>query len=116
MRDESFYAVQDKRMIFIWWASWKLFQKEKNINLIFACISSFYKCHSSFTPQLVDRVFDESLNFRKIPPLVHSKPPEGNGRPNDARPQITDTLDPPKITRRRTWSRDEVSTQLDSLY
>ncbi|XP_033916542.1 centrosomal protein of 170 kDa [Melopsittacus undulatus] len=58
--------------------------------------------------ELVDRVFDESLNFRKIPPLVHSKPPEGNGRPNDARPQITDTLDPPKITRRRTWSRDEV--------
>ncbi|KAM9561919.1 centrosomal protein of 170 kDa isoform 4-T4 [Guaruba guarouba] len=58
--------------------------------------------------KLVDRVFDESLNFRKIPPLVHSKPPEGNGRPNDARPQLTDTLDPPKITRRRTWSRDEV--------
>ncbi|KAM9017868.1 centrosomal protein of 170 kDa isoform 5-T5 [Ara ararauna] len=58
--------------------------------------------------ELVDRVFDESLNFRKIPPLVHSKPPEGNGRPNDARPQLTDTLDPPKITRRRTWSRDEV--------
>ncbi|XP_030355277.1 centrosomal protein of 170 kDa isoform X4 [Strigops habroptila] len=58
--------------------------------------------------KLVDRVFDESLNFRKIPPLVHSKPPEGNGRPNDAGPQLTGTLDPPKITRRRTWSRDEV--------
>ncbi|XP_010012515.1 PREDICTED: centrosomal protein of 170 kDa isoform X1 [Nestor notabilis] len=58
--------------------------------------------------ELVDRVFDESLNFRKIPPLVHSKPPEGNGRPNDAGPQLTGTLDPPKITRRRTWSRDEV--------
>ncbi|XP_074945480.1 centrosomal protein of 170 kDa isoform X2 [Phalacrocorax aristotelis] len=58
--------------------------------------------------ELVDRVFDESLNFRKIPPLVHAKPPEGNGRPNDARPQITDALDPPTITRRRTWSRDEV--------
>ncbi|NWU60681.1 CE170 protein, partial [Pterocles burchelli] len=58
--------------------------------------------------KLVDRVFDESLNFRKIPPLVHSKPPEGNGRPNDARPQLTDALDPPTITRRRTWSRDEV--------
>ncbi|NXV75517.1 CE170 protein, partial [Atlantisia rogersi] len=58
--------------------------------------------------KLVDRVFDESLNFRKIPPLVHAKPPEGNGRPNDARPQITDALDPPTITRRRTWSRDEV--------
>ncbi|NXO56945.1 CE170 protein, partial [Aramus guarauna] len=58
--------------------------------------------------KLVDRVFDESLNFRKIPPLVHAKPPEGNGRPSDARPQITDALDPPTITRRRTWSRDEV--------
>ncbi|KFU94891.1 Centrosomal protein of 170 kDa [Chaetura pelagica] len=58
--------------------------------------------------KLVDRVFDESLNFRKIPPLVHSKPPEGNGRPNGARPQLTEALDPPTITRRRTWSRDEV--------
>ncbi|NXH72459.1 CE170 protein, partial [Hydrobates tethys] len=58
--------------------------------------------------KLVDRVFDESLNFRKIPPLVHAKPPEGNCRPNDARPQLTDALDPPTITRRRTWSRDEV--------
>nr|XP_009926646.1 PREDICTED: centrosomal protein of 170 kDa isoform X3 [Haliaeetus albicilla] len=58
--------------------------------------------------ELVDRVFDESLNFRKIPPLVHAKLPEGNGRPNDARPQLTDALDPPTITRRRTWSRDEV--------
>ncbi|XP_010002893.1 PREDICTED: centrosomal protein of 170 kDa isoform X3 [Chaetura pelagica] len=58
--------------------------------------------------ELVDRVFDESLNFRKIPPLVHSKPPEGNGRPNGARPQLTEALDPPTITRRRTWSRDEV--------
>ncbi|NXF77390.1 CE170 protein, partial [Sclerurus mexicanus] len=58
--------------------------------------------------KLVDRVFDESLNFRKIPPIVHSKPPEGNGRASDARPQLTDALDPPTITRRRTWSRDEV--------
>uniref|UniRef100_A0A8C6Z2V0 CEP170 C-terminal domain-containing protein n=1 Tax=Nothoprocta perdicaria TaxID=30464 RepID=A0A8C6Z2V0_NOTPE len=58
--------------------------------------------------KLVDRVFDESLNFRKIPPLVHAKPPEGNGRPADGRPQLTDALDPPTITRRRTWSRDEV--------
>ncbi|XP_066034613.1 centrosomal protein of 170 kDa isoform X5 [Chamaea fasciata] len=58
--------------------------------------------------KLVDRVFDESLNFRKIPPIVHAKPPEGNGRPSDARPQLTEALDPPTITRRRTWSRDEV--------
>lgn len=73
--------------------------------------SRYHKLHFSFTPQLVDRVFDESLNFRKIPPLVHAKPPEGNGRTNDPRPQLTDALDPPTITRRRTWSRDEVSTQ-----
>ncbi|NXO15976.1 CE170 protein, partial [Oriolus oriolus] len=58
--------------------------------------------------KLVDRVFDESLNFRKIPPVVHAKPSEGNGRPSDARPQLTEALDPPTITRRRTWSRDEV--------
>ncbi|NXH94436.1 CE170 protein, partial [Pachycephala philippinensis] len=58
--------------------------------------------------KLVDRVFDESLNFRKIPPIVHAKPPEGNGRPSDGRPQLTEALDPPTITRRRTWSRDEV--------
>ncbi|XP_031448529.1 centrosomal protein of 170 kDa isoform X12 [Phasianus colchicus] len=58
--------------------------------------------------ELVDRVFDESLNFRKIPPLVHAKPPEGNGQPNDGRPQLPDAMDPPTITRRRTWSRDEV--------
>ncbi|NXD36727.1 CE170 protein, partial [Copsychus sechellarum] len=58
--------------------------------------------------KLVDRVFDESLNFRKIPPIVHAKPPEGNGPPSDARPQLTEALDPPTITRRRTWSRDEV--------
>ncbi|XP_064132826.1 centrosomal protein of 170 kDa isoform X16 [Loxodonta africana] len=59
--------------------------------------------------ELVDRVFDESLNFRKIPPLVHSKPPEGNNcRSGDPRPQPTETPDQLTITRRRTWSRDEV--------
>nr|XP_012606613.1 centrosomal protein of 170 kDa isoform X9 [Microcebus murinus] len=59
--------------------------------------------------KLVDRVFDESLNFRKIPPLVHSKTPEGNnGRSGDTRPQPTEPPDHLTITRRRTWSRDEV--------
>ncbi|XP_048665184.1 centrosomal protein of 170 kDa isoform X9 [Marmota marmota marmota] len=59
--------------------------------------------------KLVDRVFDESLNFRKIPPLVHSKTPEGNnGRSGDPRPQTTEPPDHLTITRRRTWSRDEV--------
>ncbi|XP_045393173.1 centrosomal protein of 170 kDa isoform X4 [Lemur catta] len=59
--------------------------------------------------KLVDRVFDESLNFRKIPPLVHSKTPEGNnGRSGDTRPQPTEPPDNLTITRRRTWSRDEV--------
>ncbi|XP_045153805.1 centrosomal protein of 170 kDa isoform X7 [Echinops telfairi] len=59
--------------------------------------------------ELVDRVFDESLNFRKIPPLVHSKPPEGNnGRSGEPRPQPPETPDHFTITRRRTWSRDEV--------
>ncbi|XP_044530915.1 centrosomal protein of 170 kDa [Gracilinanus agilis] len=58
--------------------------------------------------ELVDRVFDESLNFRKIPPLVHSKPSEGNSRPNDSKTQQTETPEHLTITRRRTWSRDEV--------
>ncbi|XP_045652010.1 centrosomal protein of 170 kDa isoform X8 [Ursus americanus] len=59
--------------------------------------------------ELVDRVFDESLNFRKIPPLVHSKTPEGNNsRSGDARPQPAEPPDHLTITRRRTWSRDEV--------
>ncbi|XP_077757558.1 centrosomal protein of 170 kDa isoform X11 [Canis aureus] len=59
--------------------------------------------------KLVDRVFDESLNFRKIPPLVHSKTPEGNNcRSGDPRPQPTEPPDHLTITRRRTWSRDEV--------
>ncbi|XP_015446760.1 centrosomal protein of 170 kDa isoform X9 [Pteropus alecto] len=59
--------------------------------------------------KLVDRVFDESLNFRKIPPLVHSKTPEGNNcRSSDSRPQPSEPPDHLTITRRRTWSRDEV--------
>uniref|UniRef100_A0A670IBT6 Centrosomal protein 170 n=1 Tax=Podarcis muralis TaxID=64176 RepID=A0A670IBT6_PODMU len=58
--------------------------------------------------ELVDRVFDESLNFRKIPPVVNAKTPDGNTRPNDSKPQTTDLPEPPTITRRRTWSRDEV--------
>ncbi|KAM9706839.1 centrosomal protein of 170 kDa isoform 8-T9 [Dama dama] len=59
--------------------------------------------------KLVDRVFDESLNFRKIPPLVHSKTPEGNNcRSGDPRPQPAEPPDHLTITRRRTWSRDEV--------
>ncbi|XP_069340643.1 centrosomal protein of 170 kDa isoform X2 [Eulemur rufifrons] len=59
--------------------------------------------------ELVDRVFDESLNFRKIPPLVHSKTPEGNnGRSGDTRAQPAEPPDHLTITRRRTWSRDEV--------
>ncbi|XP_060048036.1 centrosomal protein of 170 kDa isoform X8 [Erinaceus europaeus] len=59
--------------------------------------------------ELVDRVFDESLNFRKIPPLVHPKTPEGNNcRSGDPRPQATEPPDQLTITRRRTWSRDEV--------
>ncbi|XP_066238068.1 centrosomal protein of 170 kDa isoform X8 [Saccopteryx leptura] len=59
--------------------------------------------------ELVDRVFDESLNFRKIPPLVNSKTPEGNNcRSSDSRPQPVEPPDHLTITRRRTWSRDEV--------
>ncbi|XP_037248903.1 centrosomal protein of 170 kDa isoform X3 [Falco rusticolus] len=80
----------------------------REINDVAGEIDSVTSSGTAPSTTLVDRVFDESLNFRKIPPLVHAKPPEGNGRPNDARPQLTDALDPPTITRRRTWSRDEV--------
>ncbi|XP_051676741.1 centrosomal protein of 170 kDa isoform X16 [Oryctolagus cuniculus] len=58
--------------------------------------------------ELVDRVFDESLNFRKIPPLVHSKTPEGNNGRSGDRSQPAEPPDHLTITRRRTWSRDEV--------
>ncbi|XP_067320798.1 centrosomal protein of 170 kDa isoform X11 [Anolis sagrei] len=58
--------------------------------------------------KLVDRVFDESLNFRKIPPVVNVKVPDGNSRPNESKPPTADIPEPPTITRRRTWSRDEV--------
>ncbi|XP_060099529.1 centrosomal protein of 170 kDa isoform X3 [Heteronotia binoei] len=58
--------------------------------------------------KLVDRVFDESLNFRKIPPVVNAKTADGNSRPSEPKPQPTDLPEPPTITRRRTWSRDEV--------
>ncbi|XP_078085659.1 centrosomal protein of 170 kDa isoform X4 [Mustelus asterias] len=62
-------------------------------------------------PKLVDRVFDESLNFRKIPPVPCIKPPSGNGRPNDSRSRILEVAD--QATKRKTWSRDEAV--LDSL-
>ncbi|XP_031448468.1 centrosomal protein of 170 kDa isoform X5 [Phasianus colchicus] len=80
----------------------------REINDVAGEIDSVTSSGTAPSTTLVDRVFDESLNFRKIPPLVHAKPPEGNGQPNDGRPQLPDAMDPPTITRRRTWSRDEV--------
>ncbi|XP_041108765.1 centrosomal protein of 170 kDa-like isoform X2 [Polyodon spathula] len=62
--------------------------------------------------KLVDRVFDESLNFRKIPPAMQSKAPEINGRAVELRPR-TEAPDPQAAIRRRTWNRDEAV--LDSL-
>uniref|UniRef100_A0A3Q0RQD5 Centrosomal protein 170Aa n=1 Tax=Amphilophus citrinellus TaxID=61819 RepID=A0A3Q0RQD5_AMPCI len=62
---------------------------------------------------LVDRVFDESLNFRKIPPVISTtKPPEINGKPVELRPRAPDSLEP-RALRRRTWNREEAV--LDSL-
>eukprot|EP00062_Callorhinchus_milii_P013266 gi/632961177/ref/XP_007896612.1/ PREDICTED: centrosomal protein of 170 kDa isoform X2 [Callorhinchus milii] len=58
-------------------------------------------------PKLVDRVFDESLNFRKIPPAT------GNGRPGDPRSRISESADQQAASKRKTWSRDEAV--LDSL-
>ncbi|XP_045069981.1 centrosomal protein of 170 kDa-like isoform X2 [Coregonus clupeaformis] len=61
--------------------------------------------------ELVDRVFDESLNFRKILPMVQNKASEINGHPVELRPRAPDSLD--SALRRRTWNRDEAV--LDSL-
>ncbi|CAM4727212.1 unnamed protein product [Leuciscus chuanchicus] len=63
--------------------------------------------------ELVERVFDESLNFRKIPPVVPTKASEINGKPVELRPRAPDSLDPQAALRRRTWNRDEAV--LDSL-
>lgn len=63
--------------------------------------------------ELVDRVFDESLNFRKIPPVISTnKAPEINGKAVELRPRAPDSLEP-RALRRRTWNREEAV--LDSL-
>ncbi|XP_060220736.1 centrosomal protein of 170 kDa isoform X10 [Meriones unguiculatus] len=81
----------------------------REINDVAGEIDSVTSSGTAPSTTLVDRVFDESLNFRKIPPLVHSKTPEGNnGRSGDSRPQPAEHPDHLTITRRRTWSRDEV--------
>ncbi|XP_035027912.1 centrosomal protein of 170 kDa isoform X2 [Hippoglossus stenolepis] len=63
--------------------------------------------------KLVDRVFDESLNFRKIPPVISTnKAPEINGKPVELRPHAPERVEP-RALRRRTWNREEAV--LDSL-
>ncbi|KAM9366057.1 centrosomal protein of 170 kDa [Pholidichthys leucotaenia] len=63
--------------------------------------------------ELVDRVFDESLNFRKIPPVISTpKAPEINGKPVEHRPRAPESAEP-RALRRRTWNREEAV--LDSL-
>ncbi|KAM8858671.1 centrosomal protein of 170 kDa isoform 3-T3 [Spinachia spinachia] len=63
--------------------------------------------------KLVDRVFDESLNFRKIPPVISTnKAPEINGKPVELRPRAPGGPEP-RALRRRTWNREEAV--LDSL-
>uniref|UniRef100_H3AWN4 Centrosomal protein 170 n=1 Tax=Latimeria chalumnae TaxID=7897 RepID=H3AWN4_LATCH len=57
--------------------------------------------------ELVDRVFDESLNFRKIPPSSHGREPDGNSKAPDARSWVPESLDPQAAAKRRTWNRDE---------
>ncbi|XP_061692643.1 centrosomal protein of 170 kDa isoform X2 [Syngnathoides biaculeatus] len=64
--------------------------------------------------QLVDRVFDESLKFRKVPPVIDGgKTPEINGKPGaELRPRAPEGHEP-RALRRRTWNREEAV--LDSL-
>ncbi|XP_077200762.1 centrosomal protein of 170 kDa isoform X3 [Paroedura picta] len=80
----------------------------REINDVAGEIDSVTSSGTAPSTTLVDRVFDESLNFRKIPPVVNAKTADGNNRPSDPKPQPTDLPEPPTITRRRTWSRDEV--------
>ncbi|XP_045040417.2 centrosomal protein of 170 kDa isoform X3 [Desmodus rotundus] len=81
----------------------------REINDVAGEIDSVTSSGTAPSTTLVDRVFDESLNFRKIPPLVNSKTPEGNNcRSSESRPQPLEPPDHLTITRRRTWSRDEV--------
>ncbi|XP_072906597.1 centrosomal protein of 170 kDa isoform X6 [Hemitrygon akajei] len=63
-------------------------------------------------PKLVDRVFDESLNFRKIPPVPSIRPAAGNGRLSETRSRILEAAEQ-VATKRKTWNRDEIV--LDSL-
>ncbi|XP_017286757.1 centrosomal protein of 170 kDa isoform X3 [Kryptolebias marmoratus] len=63
--------------------------------------------------KLVERVFDESLKFRKIPPVITSnKVPEINEKPVELQPLAPDSREP-RALRRRTWNREEAV--LDSL-
>lgn len=63
---------------------------------------------SLFHYQLVDRVFDESLKFKKIPPVISTNnAAEVNGKPVELRPRAPDSLEP-RALRRRTWNREEV--------
>uniref|UniRef100_A0A3Q3D321 Centrosomal protein 170Aa n=1 Tax=Hippocampus comes TaxID=109280 RepID=A0A3Q3D321_HIPCM len=62
---------------------------------------------------LVDRVFDESLKYRKIPPVIDGAgTPEINGKPAELRPRAPESHEP-RALRRRTWNREEAV--LDSL-
>ncbi|XP_072120948.1 centrosomal protein of 170 kDa isoform X3 [Mobula birostris] len=63
-------------------------------------------------PKLVDRVFDESLNFRKIPPVPSIRAAAGNGRLSETRSRILEAAEQ-VATKRKTWNRDEIV--LDSL-
>ncbi|XP_061767153.1 centrosomal protein of 170 kDa-like isoform X1 [Nerophis ophidion] len=63
--------------------------------------------------KLVDRVFDESLKFRKAPPIISTtNMPEINGKPTELRPRPPDGHDS-RALRRRTWNREDAV--LDSL-
>lgn len=60
-------------------------------------------------------MFDESLNFRKIPPVISTnKAPEINGKPVELRPRAPDSLEP-RALRRRTWNREEVRSNTEEV-
>lgn len=54
-------------------------------------------------------MFDESLKYRKIPPVISgAETPEINGKLAELRPRAPASHEP-RALRRRTWNREEVS-------
>uniref|UniRef100_S4R6H2 Centrosomal protein 170Aa n=1 Tax=Petromyzon marinus TaxID=7757 RepID=S4R6H2_PETMA len=70
-----------------------------------------WRCYHVSRYQLVPRIFDESLNFKKVPLPERPCADSNDGTGGQRLSEVKDPFTP--ITRKRTWSRDEVV--LDTL-